>query len=146
MTRLLAKVDELIAAGRLTEEVVVQAAAPIATTAMRMHAALPHDEVLRLMGSARVVICHGGPGTITEALALGRLPIVVPRDPRFGEHVDDHQMRFVRWLSARLPIRPLWSLDQLENEIARDSGMTGSRRTDSRRVVVSRLIELVEAG
>ena len=37
---------------------------------------------------------HGGPSTVMDARASGRLPIVVPRDPDRDEHVDGHQMRF----------------------------------------------------
>lgn len=49
------------------------------------------------MAEAQVVITHGGPGTISAARAAGHKPIVLPRDPKFDEHVDDHQMRFSRW-------------------------------------------------
>jgi UDP-N-acetylglucosamine transferase subunit ALG13 len=57
---------------------------------------LPHDELERMVAQAGVVVCHGGPATITEARRAGRLPIVVPRDPALGEHVDAHQQRFAR--------------------------------------------------
>lgn len=48
-----------------------------------------------LLRRATVVTTHGGPGLIMEARAAGHLPVVVPRDPARGEHVDDHQLRFV---------------------------------------------------
>ncbi len=53
-----------------------------------------HDELLRLFSAADVVVSHGGPSTVMDARSSGRLPIVVPRDPARGEHVDGHQMRF----------------------------------------------------
>ena len=56
---------------------------------------LPGDELATLLADATAVVCHGGPGTIADARAAGRLPIVVARDPKRGEHVDDHQQRFV---------------------------------------------------
>ncbi|PZS33632.1 MAG: glycosyl transferase family 28 [Pseudonocardiales bacterium] len=56
----------------------------------------PHDELQRMVRAADVVVCHGGPATITECRAAGRLPVVVPRDPALGEHVDGHQQRFAR--------------------------------------------------
>lgn len=61
---------------------------------------LDHAELLRAMDTAAVVVCHGGPATILEARRRGHLPIVVPRDPRLREHVDDHQQRFVRRLAT----------------------------------------------
>lgn len=62
---------------------------------------LAHSELQAAMAEAAVIVCHGGPATITEARRTGHLPIVVPRDPELGEHVDDHQLRFARHLSER---------------------------------------------
>jgi UDP-N-acetylglucosamine transferase subunit ALG13 len=52
------------------------------------------------MASAAAVVCHGGPGTILGARHTGAVPIVVPRQHRLGEHVDDHQVAFSRRLAA----------------------------------------------
>jgi UDP-N-acetylglucosamine transferase subunit ALG13 len=61
---------------------------------------LGHEELQRAMASAAIVVCHGGPATITEARRTGHLPIVVPRDPTRHEHVDNHQQLFARRLGA----------------------------------------------
>lgn len=61
---------------------------------------LDHDALRRAMRAATAVVTHGGPATITQARQAGRLPIVVARDPAHGEHVDDHQCRFVRRMAA----------------------------------------------
>jgi UDP-N-acetylglucosamine transferase subunit ALG13 len=61
---------------------------------------LPYQEVERAMRAATVVVCHGGPGSITLALHFGTKPIVVPRRQALGEHVDDHQTIFARRLAA----------------------------------------------
>ena len=53
------------------------------------------------MAAADVVVTHGGPATITEARRTGGTPVCVPRDPKLGEHVDDHQQRFARFLAER---------------------------------------------
>jgi UDP-N-acetylglucosamine transferase subunit ALG13 len=53
------------------------------------------------VGAATAVVSHGGPATIMGVRSLGLMPIVVPRDARLDEHVDDHQQRFARWLAAR---------------------------------------------
>jgi UDP-N-acetylglucosamine transferase subunit ALG13 len=60
---------------------------------------LDHDELGRLIERAAAVITHGGPGTIIDCRRRGRLPIAVPRRHDFGEHVDDHQVHFVRRLA-----------------------------------------------
>src|SRR5829696_1106931 len=60
---------------------------------------LRSDELGRLMARAAAVVCHGGPGTIAAARDAGTIPIVIARRPDLGEHVDDHQMRFVARLA-----------------------------------------------
>ena len=59
-----------------------------------------HDELQRLFATADVVVTHGGPATITQARAAGHVPVVVPRLPGLGEHVDDHQVLFARRVEA----------------------------------------------
>jgi len=58
------------------------------------HQFLPHERIAELLVQAAAVVCHGGPGTIVDARDAGHVPICVPRDPRLGEHVDGHQLRF----------------------------------------------------
>lgn len=62
---------------------------------------LSPDELRRQVLTADIVITHGGPGTMSDALNAGRQPVLVPRNPQFGEHVDDHQMRFGRWVGTK---------------------------------------------
>jgi UDP-N-acetylglucosamine transferase subunit ALG13 len=61
---------------------------------------LEFDALQAAMASAAAVVCHGGPGTILGARHQGAVPIVVPRQHRLGEHVDDHQVAFSRRLAA----------------------------------------------
>ena len=61
---------------------------------------LGHADLQDAMARADLVVCHGGPATILEARRHGHLPIVVPRDPTLGEHVDNHQQLFARRLGA----------------------------------------------
>lgn len=65
------------------------------------HQLLPHEQLQELMATATVLVTHGGPATICEAWQHGRMPVVVPRDPALGEHVDGHQQRFSRRLGTQ---------------------------------------------
>jgi UDP-N-acetylglucosamine transferase subunit ALG13 len=82
------------AARNRQRSVLVQRGTSRPTSACPSEEMLPHAELLESFATASVVICHGGPSTVMDARASGRFPIVVARDPAFGEHVDDHQMRF----------------------------------------------------
>lgn len=79
---------------------------------------LAPDDLRRRMAEADVVITHGGPGTISDARRSGHRPIVVPRDPTLGEHVDDHQQRFAAWCAERGVVDLAMTIDALEARLA----------------------------
>ncbi|MEI7055311.1 glycosyltransferase [Nocardioides sp. CCNWLW239] len=56
------------------------------------------EELFERFAAADVLVTQVGPGTILDANALGRRPIVVPRRHHLGEHVDDHQVTFGRFM------------------------------------------------
>ena len=43
---------------------------------------------------ARIVITHGGPSSFIAPLQIGKIPIVVPREKNFKEHINNHQLDF----------------------------------------------------
>lgn len=47
---------------------------------------------------ADIVICHGGVGTIFDALYKWKKVLAVPRLSKYGEHVDDHQIEICKEL------------------------------------------------
>jgi UDP-N-acetylglucosamine transferase subunit ALG13 len=84
------------------EEIVVQYGYSSPPKRVRGESMMPFDAVQDHMARARVVITHGGPASIMQALAHGKVPIVVPRQSGFGEHVDDHQVRFAKRVADRV--------------------------------------------
>lgn len=69
-----------------------------------VHSLVSLEALQQEVRGADVVITHGGPGSIWLALECGQVPVVVPRDPRLGEHVDDHQLRFAHHLRGRVDV------------------------------------------
>lgn len=74
---------------------------------------LPYPAMAEAMARARAVVSHGGPATIMLARQNRQIPIVVPRDPERGEHVDGHQQEFSRWMAARDQVVIAESTDEL---------------------------------
>jgi UDP-N-acetylglucosamine transferase subunit ALG13 len=54
---------------------------------------LPADELREAIERSRVVIAHGGAGTIAMSLRAGRRPLAIARRSSHGEHFDDHQLQ-----------------------------------------------------
>lgn len=96
--RLIDWLDAWLAVEHVPVRAVVQHGSSRAPRLAEGHALIPHAELQQLMRDAAVVVSHGGPATITEIRRLGKVPIVVPRDPARREHVDGHQQRFARRL------------------------------------------------
>lgn len=61
---------------------------------------MPHAMILTYMRQARIIICHGGPATIYQALSFGKIPWVLPREQQHGEHLNDHQVDFAKFMSS----------------------------------------------
>lgn len=97
-TRLIEWVDSWADALAQPVDLVVQHGSSRPSRLGRNEALLGHDEILELFRNATVLVTQVGPGTILDANAVGRLPIVVARHPELGEHVDGHQIAFGRFM------------------------------------------------
>jgi UDP-N-acetylglucosamine transferase subunit ALG13 len=87
-----------------------------------------YEEVLSLLREASAFVCHAGVGTIMTALSLSKMPVVVPRLHRFGEHVDDHQLQIVRAFAAGGLVVPCFEGDDLAAAVAASRRLVGTRR------------------
>ena len=101
------------ALGNRAVRVVVQRGSAEPTRSAESQPLVPHGELCALFAEATAVVVHGGPSTVMDARAAGRLPIVMPRDPDRGEHVDDHQLRFADHLSRHGLARVVRARDEL---------------------------------
>lgn len=115
--RLVAWMDDWLEHRPVPTRAVVQHGSSAPPVRAEGRALIPHEEVQELMRAATVVVTHGGPATIMEARALGKKPVVVPRDPALGEHVDSHQQRFARRLSDQQLIHLCDSRSGLERAL-----------------------------
>jgi UDP-N-acetylglucosamine transferase subunit ALG13 len=97
--RLLRAVDELAEAGALPCGVFCQTGYSSYEPAVPFARMLPFEEMQRRIEEATAVVTHGGPGSILPVLSASKPLVLVPRQQRFGEHVDDHQVAFCRRLS-----------------------------------------------
>lgn len=68
---------------------------------IRVYDYLSYEEMEHYFKKARLIITHGGGGTIFKALQLGKKVLVVPRMHQYGEHVNDHQLEIARYLEDK---------------------------------------------
>jgi UDP-N-acetylglucosamine transferase subunit ALG13 len=79
-------------------------------------------ELAAMMARADAIVCHGGPSTIIEARTNGTVPVVLPRNPALGEHVDGHQMRFADFMAEQDNILLARTKDDLATHLGRVLG------------------------
>ena len=101
--RLIEEVDRLKGEGTFEDEVIIQRGystyEPKNCTYFDL---IPWEQMQQYNKDARIVITHGGPASFIDVLSLGKVPIVVPRQAQFNEHVNDHQLEFCRQVEKRM--------------------------------------------
>lgn len=117
--RLIEYIDNLKKTGVISEEVVIQTGFITYEPKYCMWSKLlPYKEMEQNVREAHIVITHGGPASFIMPLQIGKTPIVVPRQYQYGEHVNDHQVEFVKAVSERMgTILPVFDIDELQNKI-----------------------------
>lgn len=63
--------------------------------------------------SARVIVSHAGIGTILTARKHGKPIIIFPRQAKFGEHRNDHQLATCKQLGGKAGIYPVDTAEML---------------------------------
>lgn len=78
----------------------------------------PYQEMIKMVKEAHIVITHGGPSSFIMPLQFGKKPIVVPRQAKYNEHVNDHQVRFCKEVEHRMKnIILVYDVDSLASAI-----------------------------
>ena len=127
--RLIRHVDALVGTLTIREETFVQIgsskAVPQNCAWMR---SLEYAAFIDRICSARIVITHAGVGSIISCLRYRTIPIACPRLRIHGEHVDDHQVEFLRHLEELNTVIPVYDLSDLSSCIEHYDEMAAKRR------------------
>lgn len=123
--RLLQKLDELIAAGVITDDVFAQTGESDYTPKhFDAVSFLDRTAFAEKVATCDLVITHGGTGAIIGALKQGKPVVAVPRRAQYAEHVDDHQYEIIGQFEAMKMICPCYELDELEMALTAAASLT----------------------
>lgn len=117
--RLVKKIDDLVADGTIKEKVVIQAGfSTYQPVHCDNHKMMSFEEMQNTLKEARIVITHGGPSSFIEALQFGKVPIVVPRQEKYHEHVNNHQVDFTELIDRKMNnIIPVYNTEKLKDTL-----------------------------
>lgn len=101
--RLLKCIDKMVEDGLITEEIVCQKGfTDYEPQNYKAEKLISYDEMQENIKKARIVVTHGGPASFIAPLTIGKIPIVVPRQKKYNEHVNDHQFAFAKEVEKRM--------------------------------------------
>jgi len=116
--RLFNEVKNLVDQGLINEEVVAQVgSSDLDSQKIKIFKYLSLNETIDNINRARIIISHGGTGSIITSLKMGKKVIGVPRLSKFGEHVNDHQIDLIDELSKQELILPVYDIHDLYKTI-----------------------------
>lgn len=117
--RLIEEVDKLKEDGTITEDVFIQTGfSTYEPKHCQWSKLISYKEMNNKIKEARIIITHGGPASFIAPLQIGKIPIVVPRQEKYGEHVNDHQLEFTKNVEERNKnIIPVYDIKDLKEKI-----------------------------
>lgn len=117
--RLIECIDNLKRDGIIDEDVIMQTGfSTYEPKYCKWSKLIPYKEMVQNVADARIVITHGGPASFIMPLQIGKTPIVVPRQKKFDEHVNDHQVDFANAVAERMgTIIPVVDINKLQEMV-----------------------------
>jgi len=144
--RLVKQMDEV--AGRIDEEVIMQIGGTKYTPRNAKYFGFATEQEMKeLLSKARVVVGHGGVGTILDVLQEGKPLVVVPRLKEYGEVIDNHQLLLLRELDRDGRVTAVYDLEKLGEVLSKLDTSRAVQTRDERLVnALKRYIELIDRG
>lgn len=116
--RLLEEIQKCIDNNIINDEVIVQAGSTkFKTKDMKLYKIMSAKRLEEYVKQADFVICHGGVGSIVTALKHDKKVIAVPRQEKYNEHVNDHQVQIVEAFNMQGFIKGVTEIENLETAI-----------------------------
>ena len=124
--RLIKELDTLIEKKVITETVIAQIGyCNYKPKNIEWYKFISYQEMHNFTKEARVVITHGGPASFILPLQYNKIPIVVPRKAEFNEHINNHQVEFVKLIERKLNnLIPIYNVEDLGEKIRNYNKLT----------------------
>ncbi len=140
-TRLL----DILEHSNISEEIIVQAGfTKYSSKKMQIFEYMEPDDFDKYLNESRIVICHGGVGTIMKALNLSKTVIACSRLSKYGEHQNDHQKQIVANFAEHGYIMALNEKDDIDEIIKRADLFTPEKICSNKKVFLSKFEKYLE--
>lgn len=132
--RLIKEVDRLVETGVIKDDVFIQTGySTYEPKFCKWSSLISFDKMNELMETSDIIITHGGPATFMSAITNGKKPIVVPRQEKYDEHVNDHQVDFAQQVKERYnSIEVVTDISELGNYLNQDLKIDGNESSNNK--------------
>lgn len=84
---------------------------------MQIFDLIAREDLDKKKQEARIIITHGGVGSIVGSLKMNKKIIAVPRLKQYGEHVNDHQKQIVENFDKQGYIKGVFDIKDLKQAL-----------------------------
>jgi len=117
--RLLMEVDKLVERGKIKNVIAQIGYSTYIPKNYKWFKFLDFEKMLKVQKKAELIVTHAGVGSIMTALDIRKPIIVVPRVPKYNEHVDDHQTFTAKELENQGRVIAVYDIKNLGKAIER---------------------------
>lgn len=122
------------------EGVVMQIGTSIKPTNAKYFEFLKKQEIYDWMNWCDVIVCHAGTGTVMEAIDSGKKVVVFPRQVKFLEHIDDHQIDFAKYAQEQFGLTVVYDENLIWDAIKNSTTPTKIRKNTPLLEEVKRIV------
>lgn len=139
------RILDLIDKSGIQEDVVVQGGfTSFKSPKMQMHTYFSPYELNDNLMKSRIVVTHGGVGSIMQGLKLKKKIIALPRLAKYGEHQNDHQLEIVGAYAKRGYILEWQEGESFDDVLLRAESFKPTQFESNHSVFVSKLKEYIQ--
>jgi UDP-N-acetylglucosamine transferase subunit ALG13 len=115
--RLLKEVDRLVESKKIKNVIAVIGNSTYKPKNYKWYRFVDYENYTKLEKKSTILVIHAGIGSIMSALDLGKPVIVVPRQTKFNEHIDNHQIYTAKELEKQGKILAVYDIKNLYSAI-----------------------------
>lgn len=112
--RLVEAVNRLVKAGLYKpEDIIIQSAIYETIPQFKYYSTMPLEQFNNCLQKSELVITHSGVNSIVSCMKLKKPLIIAPRQKKYGEHVDNHQMEIAALMKEKYNVIVAEEFDNL---------------------------------
>lgn len=144
-TRLLKALEKEIKKGNIKEKIIVQAGSTkYKSKYMEIYDYLDMKSFNKYIHDADYIITHGGVGAILDSIKKNKKVLVVPRQQKYDEHENDHQIQITERFTKMGYILPCMDTKNISLKIQELKEFKPKKFVSNNKKLISKIEEYID--